>query len=212
MKAIGKLLTFPFLLGLFFVPLNNSFASCDLMMAEAEAFEGVVPSYDNGSLRSLSMYGISSFLAPSPSLVSAARKQAEMKAKRDFANFMKEKIEAGTLSDYLMETKTVTDASGQQSGSAEEISRVVDLIESKTDSVISGVIKLDECMDPNQKIIFVRMGWKPELSEVAADTRQKIDKEVARGESGSGSHLRGGQTTAPAANSYRKKSSLANDF
>ncbi|PLY02717.1 MAG: hypothetical protein C0624_07820 [Desulfuromonas sp.] len=213
MKRIGKFTIVPALLCFLLIPVSDCFANCDQMIAESEAIEGVVPRLnDDGSLRSLSMYGISSFLAPKPSLVSAARKQAEMKGKRDFANFMEEQIKAGTLSDYLMETKTVTDESGQMSGSAEEINRVVDQIQSNAQAVLSGVIKLDECMDPAQKIVIVRMGWKPELSEMAADTRQKINEEVARGKQGSSSSGGSGKTAAPSSSGYRKKSSMADDF
>ena len=188
---------------------------CAAMEKEAEAIEGVVPSFDeNGKFKSISMYADGSFIAPKRSLISAARKQAELKAKREFSNFIKEKVASGTLSEYMMETKSVTSDKGETSGSAEEINRISDVISSSTESVLSGIIKLDECVDVEGKFVMVRMGWKPKLSKIAADTRQTIDKEVARGESGSAEPSVGNNSSSQLTPSkgYRKKSSLANDF
>ena len=149
--------------------------ACTEMEAEAEAIEGVVPKFDeNGNFKSISMYADASFIAPKRSLISAARKQAELKAKRDFSNFIKEKVAAGTLSEYMMETKSVTNNKGETSGSAEEINRIVDTISSNTESVLSGIIKLDECVNVQQKYILVRMGWKPMLSNLASSTAQTL--------------------------------------
>ncbi|PNU18536.1 hypothetical protein C2E25_17155 [Geothermobacter hydrogeniphilus] len=143
---------------------------CRKMEREAGAIEGIVPRIGkNGKIESLSMYGEASFLSAKRSLISAARKQAELKAKREFANFLKEKLAAGTLSNYLMETATLTDQSGETSGYAAEVNQLVDTISSQTQAVISGVIKLDECVNVDGKYILVRMGWKPSLSAFAAD-------------------------------------------
>ena len=211
MKMTGKRYFVILLVVLILVPSVNSFSACSEMEAEAEAIEGVVPKFDeNGNFKSISMYADASFIAPKRSLISAARKQAELKAKRDFSNFIKEKVAAGTLSEYMMETKSVTNNKGETSGSAEEINRIVDTISSNTESVLSGIIKLDECVDAQQKYILVRMGWKPMLSEIAADTRQTIDKEVSRGESSPGGATSSSQVIP--VKGYRKKSSMADDF
>ena len=70
-----------------------------------------------------------------------------------------------------------------------------------------------------EKIAIVLAGWKPELSEAAADAKQTIKKEVARGDapvSSSGNNSSGGGNKSTSkineVKSYSKKSSIAKDF
>ncbi|PNU18535.1 hypothetical protein C2E25_17150 [Geothermobacter hydrogeniphilus] len=182
------------------------------MMEEGALIEGVLPKFDeNGRLKSISMYAQESFLAPKTSLIGAARKKAELKAKRDFVSFIKEKVKGKTLTEYLLEQREKTTESGETSGSAEEITRVSDYIGQETESVLSGIVKLDECVDIDMKMVLVRMGWKPQISQAAADARQTIDREIKRGESGGSSSSVGTREIKPASG-YRKKSPLADDF
>lgn len=184
---------------------------CDEYLAEANAISGVVPKIVEGKLKSLSMYSEKSFIAPKGSLINKARRQAEMSAKRDFSSWIKENVAANTLNEELMEAVEKTNSDGTTQGTAEEITRYSDLISNSTSSVLSGIIKLDECLDPSAKTIYVRMGWKPELSEMAADTRANIDNSIERGERG---EVRGGSSVnkVEARKGHRVKSQYADDF
>jgi hypothetical protein len=184
---------------------------CDAYLQEAKAASGVVPNIKNGKLKSLSIYGQKSFIAPKSSLINKARRKAEMSAKRDFSAWIKEKVSSNTLSQELMETHEKTNSDGTTEGIAEEISKYSDEISNSTESVLSGIIKLDECVDPQNKIVYVRVGWKPELSEMAADTRANIDNSVERGKNGQTRNTSSRNKLQPA-KGYRIKSEMADDF
>lgn len=192
-------------------------AGCDQFMAEAEAVEGVVPKLnDDGSIRAFVMYGEDSFVAPKRSLITKARRKAEVRAKRAFSEWMEQNLESESLYNDMMETVEETDSNGMSSGTATEISQSIDVMRTNTKAVLSGIIKLDECLDTQQRFVLVEMGWKPSLSEAAADTKSKINSEVARGNanapSGSGSKSSPAKSAIAPQNDYRKKSSLKDAF
>ena len=60
LKKTGRAL----ILGATCVSSVNVTADCTQFEAEAEAYEGVVPKFDNGKLRALLMYGEGNFLVP----------------------------------------------------------------------------------------------------------------------------------------------------
>ena len=185
--------------------------ACDDYLSE-NLSSGITPKFVDGKLKSLSMYASSAFLAPKTSLINKARRKAEMRAKRSFSEWIKERIAANTLTADLLDQVEKTDQNGNTEGIAEEITQSADTITNGTESVLSGIIKLDECMDREGKEIFVRVGWKPSLSKAAADTRATIDNEIERGESGKVSSSGSSSTKATSVKSYRSKSPLADDF
>ena len=147
--------------------------SCDAYLSENQ-IEGITPKIVNGKLKSLSMYGSSSFIAVKSSLISKARKKAEMKAKRSFSQWLKEGISGNTLTKDILKQTEKTDQDGNTEGVAEEISMYADQMASNTSAVLSGIIKLDECMSPEDKTIYVRVGWKPSLSKMSANASNAI--------------------------------------
>ena len=214
--TIGKLNILSLLLAVFAVSGTAMAGSCDDYLKDNGATSGVVPNFtEDGKIRSFSIFAEQSFLVPKRSLINKARRQAEMKGKRDFSEWIKTKIQAGTLNEELLEQTEKTTADGKMSGSVEEVTKYADVIGAQTDSVLSGIIKLDECMDPEEKAIMVRMGWKASLSEAAADTRATIDNSVARGESGQtseGSAPSSSGAKVKNSTGYRAKSKYADDF
>ena len=214
--TIGKLNILSLLLAVFAVSGTAIAGSCDDYLKDNGATSGVVPNFtEDGKIRSFSIFAEQYFLAPKRSLINKARRQAEMKGKRDFSEWIKTKIQAGTLNEELLEQTEKTTADGKMSGSVEEVTKYADVIGAQTDSVLSGIIKLDECMDPEEKAIMVRMGWKASLSEAAADTRATIDNSVARGESGQtseGSAPSSSGAKVKNSTGYRAKSKYADDF
>lgn len=196
------------------------FANCSQFEAEAEAIEGVVPKLnDDGSIRAFVMYGEGTFIAAKRSLITQARRKAELRAKRAFSEWMEQNLQSETLTSDMLETVEETDSNGMSAGTATEISQAIDVMRTSTEAVLSGIIKLDECVDSNQKFVLVEMGWKPSLSAAAADTKSTINREVARGnENAPASASQNARSTAPSksqiqpAEGYRKKSTLKDAF
>ena len=203
------------------IPVAGAYASCDGFMDEFETTSlGISYKKDpeTGSIRAFLMSGEASFLAPKSSLVRKAKKKAFMMAKAEFTRFMKEDFVAADLTSDLTNQIENTDSDGNTSGQVEEISSMVETMGSSTESVLSGIVVLGECVDKEQKLVMVVAGWKPELSAAAADAKQTIKKEVARGDapvSGSGSGSGSGAKSTSkvtGVKSYSKKSKIADDF
>ncbi len=208
--------------GILSLSAGNAFANCDAFMEEFETTSlGISYKKDpeTGAIRAFLMSGEANFLAPKSSLVRKAKKKAFMRAKAEFTRFMKEEFVAADLVSDLTNSIETTDQDGNTSGTVEEMSSMVETMGSATESVLSGIVVLGECVDKTEKIAIVLAGWKPELSEAAADAKQTIKKEVARGDapvSSSGNNSSGGENKSTSkineVKSYSKKSSIAKDF
>ena len=208
--------------GLLSLSAGNAFANCDAFMEEFETTSlGISYKKDpeTGAIRAFLMSGEANFLAPKSSLVRKAKKKAFMRAKAEFTRFMKEDFVAADLVSDLTNSIETTDQDGNTSGTVEEMSSMVETMGSATESVLSGIVVLGECVDKTEKIAIVLAGWKPELSAAAADAKQTIKKEVARGDapvSSSGNNSSGGGSKSTSkineVKSYSKKSSIAKDF
>ena len=208
--------------GILSLSAGNAFANCDAFMEEFETTSlGISYKKDpeTGAIRAFLMSGEANFLAPKSSLVRKAKKKAFMRAKAEFTRFMKEEFVAADLVSDLTNSIETTDQDGNTSGTVEEMSSMVETMGSDTESVLSGIVVLGECVDKTEKIAIVLAGWKPELSEAAADAKQTIKKEVARGDapvSSSGNNSSGGGNKSTSkineVKSYSKKSSIAKDF
>ncbi|PTB88288.1 hypothetical protein C9927_04480 [Pseudidiomarina aestuarii] len=194
MKTIGKLTT---ALSIMVVSNLTYAGACDEMEAELSAISGAVPKFtENGELHSISMYADASFIAPKRSLISSARDEAELKAKSELTKFFEESLGQDTLVGTLSEQVEKTDFKGNSEAVAIEVRRVANIITSSSEAVVSGIVKLDECVDTDGKFLIVRMGWKPNYSELAQDAKDtERDKSKIK-----------------EAKSYRKKSELADDF
>ena len=208
--------------GILSLSAGNAFANCDAFMEEFETTSlGISYKKDpeTGAIRAFLMSGEANFLAPKSSLVRKAKKKAFMRAKAEFTRFMKEEFVAADLVSDLTNSIETTDQDGNTSGTVEEMSSMVETMGSATESVLSGIVVLGECVDKTEKIAIVLAGWKPELSAAAADAKQTIKKEVARGDapvSSSGNNSSGGGSKSTSkineVKSYSKKSSIAKDF
>ena len=208
--------------GILSLSAGDAFASCDAFMEEFETTSlGISYKKDpeTGAIRAFLMSGEANFLAPKSSLVRKAKKKAFMRAKAEFTRFMKEDFVAADLVSDLTNSIETTDQDGNTSGTVEEMSSMVETMGSATESVLSGIVVLGECVDKTEKIAIVLAGWKPELSAAAADAKQTIKKEVARGDapvSSSGNNSSGGGNKSTSkineVKSYSKKSSIAKDF
>jgi len=200
-----------------------AYASCDGFQDQFETTSlGISYKKDleTGKIRAFLMMGESSFLAPKSSLVRKAKKKAFMRAKAEFVRFMKEDFVATDLASDLTNEISTTDQDGNTSGQVEEISAMVETMGSSSEAVLSGIVVLGECVDTDQKVVMVQAGWKPDLSAAAADAKQTIKKEVARGDapataSGGNSGSSNGATSTSkvtGVTGYSKKSKIADDF
>ena len=220
MPKISKILVST--LSALLVSTSVAWADCDALMNDMETTSSGV-SYrkdpETGKIRAFLMAGEAGFIAPKSSLVRKAKKKAFMRAKAEFARFMKEDFNAADLTSDLTNEIEQTDGENNTSGVAEEIGSMVETMASNTSAVLSGIVNLGECVDKSQKLVVVVAGWKPELSAAAADAKQTIKKEVARGDapvSSSGNNSSGGGSKSTSkineVKSYSKKSSIAKDF
>lgn len=206
LKMIGKkILVAAALLGL----AASGYASCKSFAREAEAYEGVVPRFEeSGSLKSLSMYGEGTFLVAKRSLIADARRKAELSARRAYSEFLNSNFSASTLAASLIETSQNTDQDGNMTGSVTELESTLTVMQNDTTAVMTGVVKLDECVDSQGKYLMVRLGWKPGFSRAAG--------EAAGVMAGSANEVRSAssakRTQIEPADGYRKKSSLADEF
>lgn len=139
----------------------NAQSACDDMMREADAVSGAIPKFENGQLVSVSIYADAAFINAKPSLIGNARTQAEMQAKSFLSAFFEEQIHTGTLYQALVKNTELTSGEGITESQALEIRQTVNYITSSSSAVLRGIVKLDECVDTEQKFILVRMGWKP---------------------------------------------------
>ena len=189
---------------------------CAEFEAEAEAYEGVVPRIDeDGKVRAILMYGESSFLFPKRSLIADARRSAELKARRAFAEFLKSNFDAETVAADLTETQQSTDVNGNTSGTATELASQLNMMRQNSKATLSGIVKLDECVDTEEKYLLVQLGWKPSMSAGAADSKQAMESHIANGDQEE--RASPGASAVPMSKldpteGYRKKSSLADDF
>jgi hypothetical protein len=196
-----------------------SFADCSGFAADVGQTFGVSLKRDPETRKVLGFYmvGEASFVAPKSSLVRKAKKKAFSNAKADFVRFMKEDFVATDLISDLTNTIETTDNDGNTSGTAEEISAMVETMASNSSAVLNGIIPLGECVDVDSRLVMVQAGWKPELSEVAADAKQSIKKSVAKGDAGDDGVAKPETTPKPdskikSVDGYSLKSKNADDF
>jgi hypothetical protein len=215
LKMTGKALT----LGVMCLISLNAAGDCSQFEADAEAYEGVVPKFNgDGSLRALLMYGEGTFLFPKRSLISEARRKAELTARRAYAEFLKSDFDAETVAVDLLETEQVTDENGNTAGIAIELTSTLNVMRQNTQATLSGIVKLDECVSKEGKYVLVQLGWKPATSAAAADAKQTMNNDIARGDqSEQGNQNAPTEKVKPTSTitpveGYRKKSSLADDF
>ena len=101
---------------------GTALASCDEYLKEAEAVEGVVPRFnDDGTIRAFVIFGEGTFLAAKRSLISKARRKAELRAKRAFSEWMKESLQSESVVADMMEQEENTDDKGNTSGKVKEV-------------------------------------------------------------------------------------------
>ena len=154
---------------------GNSFASCQDFLNDVDTTSlGVSYKKDpeTGRISALMMMGEANFLSPKSSLVRKAKKKALMRAKAEFVRFMKEDFAAADLVADLTTSVESTDQDGNTTGAVEEISSMAETMASSAQSVISGIVVLGECVDKEEKVAMVLAGWKPQLSQAAADAKQ----------------------------------------
>lgn len=148
---------------------------CEDFLAEAEAVSGVAPRFNiDGSFRSLMSYATSDFLAPKVSLINAARTLAEMQAKQGIAAWMEERFSSDSSAKVEQIQTETTNADGSTVGVVQELTALAEAYRANSDAVLKGVVKLDECIAIDARVIYVALGWKPDAPKA---TGQKIEPE-----------------------------------
>ena len=147
-----------------------AYATCDDYLREAQSVSGAVPRFsESGQVEAVFAYGEGTFFSNKASLISTARKKAELDAKRNFSSWLEESVAAETAAQSMLEQVEVTDERGQTAGVAFELTRVIDTMRSNTSATLKGMTKLDECVDTDKGTVLVTFGWKPALTKVTND-------------------------------------------
>jgi len=190
---------------------TQSYAECSRMEAESAAGVGVhVRLSDQGKVEAIFAMGEANFLAPKRSLIKKARTAATLDAKRQFSEWLEEAVAGGAVATSLLEQVETTDQNGMTSGTAEEITQIGETMASATANVLNGLVKLDECVDTDEKYILVELGWKPELSAAARQVSGELSGTAPS--SVKSSNVEQPKSKIIPSEGYRKKSNLKNDF
>jgi len=190
---------------------TQSYAECSRMEAESAAGVGVhVRLSDQGKVEAIFAMGEANFLAPKRSLIKKARTAATLDAKRQFSEWLEEAVAGGAVATSLLEQVETTDQNGMTSGTAEEITQIGETMASATANVLNGLVKLDECVDTDEKYILVELGWKPELSAAARQASGELSGTAPS--SVKSSNVEQPKSKIVPSEGYRKKSNLKNDF
>jgi len=188
-------------------------ADCAQMEMESAAGVGIhVRLSETGNVEAIFATGEGNFLAPKRSLIKKARTAATLDAKRAFSTWLEEAVAGGTAASSILEQVETTDQDGMTSGTAEEINQIGETMASATANVLNGLVKLDECVDTNEKYILVELGWKPELSNASRDASHTLtgtnpdkNEDTLTDDVNSTSMIKPSE-------GYRKKSKLKDDF
>lgn len=179
-------------LGLFAHPAS---ANCDAYLSEAQSVSGAVPRFaDSGRVEAIMAYGEGTFFANKASLISTARKKAELDAKRNFSNWLSESVAAETAAQSMLEQVEATNERGETAGVAVELTRVIDTMRSNSNATIQGMTKLDECVDTDKGIVLVTFGWKPGLTDI--ESGQDVGNSVASAATEQGAELSSSSASA----------------
>lgn len=181
---------------------------CAEYVAQAAMIEGAVPQFTaDGQIRAIVLYAQASFLAPKSSLISKARTTAELKAKRAFSDWLRSDVAASTKASVALEQMEATNERGETVGLAKELTSVIETMTANSQATIEGLTKLDECADVEQRVLYVQMGWRPDLAEAA--------RSIANGSPSEGD-ASANEGRPPSriieAPGYRKKSDLKDAF
>ena len=209
MMTIGKVIGVASLLTLPY----QVHASCVEMVAEVDAYEGVSPKLaEDGTLLSMVMYGEGTFLFADRSAISDARREAEMTARRAYSEFLNSNFSSDTQISKISQEYSKQNSEGMVDASREQLKTAINIMANNTASVQSGLVKLDECVDTEEKYLLVQLGWKPEFSRAAANAATEMAEGAAASKDQQTSASSTKVTPTKPVSGYRKKSSLKDDF
>ena len=101
--------------------------------------------------------------------------RAELRARQAYAEFLKSDFDSQTLAKDLVETSQTTNQDGQTVGNATELSSTLTQMRNNASATLTGIVKLDECVDVDQKYVLVTLGWKPSMSQAAAAANTQMN-------------------------------------
>ena len=163
-----------------FLSFNPAHANCDDYLRESQSVSGAVPRLsDEGRVEAIMAYGEGTFFTNKASLISTARKKAELDAKRNFSSWLNESVAAETAAQSMLEQVEATNERGETAGVAVELTRVIDTMRSNSSATIQGMTKLDECVDTDKGVVLVMFGWKPGLTQMVATEDSASDSSPA---------------------------------
>ena len=179
-----------------------AWAACDDWPSNFSKYEEVMPSYgDSGAVEAVVVFSRAEFSVSKSSLIETALREAELKARRAFSEFLETEVSSLTELDRG-NVSLETDAGA--SVDSTDFSAVRDYMQANSKSVQSGVRKLDSCVDEDEKRAFILLGW--DMTNMAGSGRESLV----------GADVKSLDLVPPheitKAQGYRKKSALKDDF
>lgn len=179
-----------------------AWAACDDWPSNFSKYQEVMPSYDdNGAVEAVVVFSRAEFSVSKSSLIETALREAELKARRAFSEFLE--TEVSSLTELERGNVTMKTDAGESVDST-DFSAVRDYMQANSKSVQSGVRKLDSCVDEDEKRAFILLGW--DMASMAGSGRASLV----------GANVNSLDLVPPheitKAQGYRKKSALKDDF
>ncbi len=143
---------------------------------------------DDGSIKKITASGQASLDFPDdPEELEEARQVAEMEAKAAIAHFMKEEIKSEkSIEKITSKMKEQTRAGKKMSGkkvNKKTMSLQIRKIHNSANSLLKGVVALEECYDRERELIRVQVGVSTATMEAADSLRQAAHKDALTGSS-----------------------------
>tara|TARA_B100000676_G_C17968761_1_gene781937 strand:+ start:91 stop:762 length:672 start_codon:yes stop_codon:yes gene_type:complete len=168
---------------------------------------------DDGSIKKLTAIGQGEVDFPDdPSEIEDARQVAEMEAKAAIAHFMKEEIKSEKSIEKISKKMKEQTSAGKKV-SKKTMQTQIRKIHNNAQSLLKGVVSLEECFDSKKNVFRVMVGVSMATMKAADSLRQKSHEDAlanSGGSGGSGSTGGGSEMTAPGAkqDSFRRKSKI----
>ena len=168
---------------------------------------------DDGSIKKITAIGQGEVdFADDPSELEDARQVAEMEAKAAIAHFMKEEIKSEKTIEKISKKMKERTSAGKKV-SKKTMQTQIKKIHNSAQSLLKGVVSLEECFDSKRGVYRVMVGVSMATMKAADGLRQKSHEDALSSSGGSGSSGStggGSQMTAPGAkqDSFRRKSKI----
>ncbi len=103
-----------------------------------------------------------------------ALQKATMRAKASIAKFLSESIKSTDTLEEIQKTIDKAELNSNKTATRETVETQVEMIESKADALLQGVVTLQQDIDRDKKLVIVTVGLKEQTIQAAKNLQGKI--------------------------------------